>query len=438
MEQISVATIPVVRWSEASHEERQRIMKRSQADLDGARASARSWIDQIEQRGDAALLDYIREFDDKNFSLDRLRVTKEDIAAAYDAVDPHTVSMIRKQIEISREFHKRQLPSSWQETAEYVPGVTTGWKITPIESVGLNVPAGQVPLPTVMQVLTVAAKTAGVKRVVACFPPTGPHYEMLIAADIAGVDEIYRVGGIAGIAAMSCGTETIKPVLKIVGPGSIYTQAAKMEVSLRGTAIDMLSGPSEALIIADEQARPEFCAADILARCEHDQNACAVLATTSLELAKRTVTCIAEQLPNLQRRSVAEVSLSRYSAIVLFDSMAEIIEFANEYSAEHLEILTSNAWELCNQITNAGAIFLGYFAPVAVGDYASGTNHCLPTGIAPKTVSPIGVDTFLKKSEVQYLTEEGLRNLEPIITCLSTVERLDAHKNSVLVRMNPE
>jgi histidinol dehydrogenase len=286
-----------------------------------------------------------------------------------------------------------------------------------------------------MQILTVAAKTAGVPRVIACFPPTGKHYEMLVAADLAGVDELYRVGGIAGIAAMSRGTETIAPVLKIVGPGSVYTQAAKMEVSLLGTAIDMLSGPSEALILADDTANPEYCAADILARCEHDQNACGVLATTSARLAEETVASLKAQLVGLGRQEVATEALKRYSAIVLFDSLKEMIDFANDYSAEHLEVMTEDVWYVCDRIKNAGSIFLGEYAPVAVGDYASGTNHCLPTGIAPKTVSPIGVETFLKKSEVQFLTKEGLQNLEPIITRISTVETLDAHRKSVQIRL---
>lgn len=430
--------IPFYRWADAPSDVKDKIFKRSQRDLEPARAIAREWITKIEKNGDDALVEYIRKFDDSKFTKDQLRVTPEDIAEAYEVVDQKTVDIIRRQIEISTEFHRRQLPEKWQETAEFVPGVVTGWKTTPIESVGLTVPAGQVPLPTVMQILTVAAKTAGVARVVACFPPTGKHYEMLIAADIAGVDEIYRVGGIAGIAAMSLGTETIKPVLKIVGPGSVYTQAAKIEVSLRGTAIDMLSGPSEALIIADESADPRNCAADILARCEHDENACAVLATTSTELAKKTIAHLAEQLPKLSRKHVAEVALSRYSGIVLFDSLDEVIEFANDYSTEHLEIMTENPWEVCDRITNAGAIFLGHCAPVAVGDYASGTNHCLPTGIAPKTVSPIGVDTFLKKSEIQYLTLDGLKNLEPIITTVSGVEGLDGHTKSVLVRLESD
>ena len=428
--------IQLVEWKTATAEVKETIMKRSQLDLEPARVVAREWMDKIAERGDAALLEYIQKFDDPNFTLDRLRVTPEEIKAAYSKVPANTVEMIRKQIEISKEFHQRQLPKQWQETAEFVPGVTTGWKITPIASAGLTVPAGQVPLPTVMQILTVAAKTAGVERVVACFPPRGDFPEMLIAADIAGVDEIYRVGGIAGIAAMSLGTETIKPVLKIVGPGSVYTQAAKMEATLRGTVIDMLSGPSEALIIADDTAKAEYCAADILARCEHDQNACAVLATTNRTLAEATIAEIEKQLPQRGRKEVAQVALGRYSAIVLFDTMDEVIAFANDYSAEHLEVQTQDPWKTCEQIQNAGSIFLGHYAPVAVGDYASGTNHCLPTGKAPKVTSPIAVDTFLKKSEIQFITPDGLKNLAPIITTISDVETLDAHKNSILIRLN--
>lgn len=427
--------IKIYEWKKASQEDKERIMKRSQLAMGDARKSAREWIAKIEEKGDEAIVEYHQEFDDPKFSQDMIVVTKDDIKEAYDNVDKETVEVIKKQIEISTEFHQRQVPKEMQKTGEHVPGVTTGWKYTPIESVGLTVPAGQVPLPTVMQILTVPAKAAGVSRVVACFPPTGKHYEMLIAADIAGVDEMYRVGGIAGVAAMSLGTKTIKPVLKIVGPGSVYTQAAKVEASLRGTAIDMLSGPSEALIIADETAKAENCAADILARCEHDQNACGVLATTEKELAEQTLAEIKKQLLGLSRKDVAAEALDRYSAIVLFDSMEEIIDFANDYSVEHLEIMTKDPWKTNEKIKNAGSIFLGDYAPVAVGDYASGTNHCLPTGVAPKTVSPIGVDTFMKKSEVQHLTKEGLENLEPIISTISDIETLDAHKKSVKIRL---
>jgi histidinol dehydrogenase len=426
--------IPTLEWKTAPQDAKTKVMRRSQLNLEEARKIAREWIERVIEVGDEALVEYIRKFDCAEFDVGRLRVSSDDIAQAYKVVQPEIVDLIKRQVEISREFHQRQVGAD-PELKEFVPGVATGWKTTPIDSAGLTVPAGQVPLPTVMQILGVAAKTAGVPRVVACFPPTGEHYEMLIAADIAGIDEVYRVGGIAGIAAMSVGTETIAPVLKIVGPGSVFTQAAKMEVCLRGTAIDMLAGPSEALIIADDGASPAACAADILARCEHDQNACAVLATTSRSLIDSVLVELGKQLPLIGRRDVAEIALSRYSALVLFDSLEEIIDFANEYSTEHLEIMTRDPWAVCHQIRNAGAIFLGDYAPVAVGDYASGTNHCLPTGVAPKTVSPIGVETFLKKSEIQYLTRQGLANLEPIVSGIASVERLDAHKASVAIRL---
>lgn len=426
--------IPTLEWKTAPQDAKTTVMRRSQLNLDDARRIAREWIEQVVDRGDEALVEYIRKFDCPDFEVARLRVSPSDIAQAYKLVKPEIVDLIKRQVEISREFHQRQVEAD-PKLKEFVPGVATGWKTTPIDSAGLTVPAGQVPLPTVMQILGVAAKTAGVPRVVACFPPTGEHHEMLIAADIAGVDEVYRVGGIAGIAAMSVGTQTIAPVLKIVGPGSVYTQAAKMEVCLRGTAIDMLAGPSEALIIADDAANPAACAADILARCEHDQNACAVLATTSRSLINSVLLELGKQLPLIGRRDVAEVALSRYSALLLFDTLEEIIDFANEYSTEHLEIMTRDPWAVCDQIRNAGAIFLGDYAPVAVGDYASGTNHCLPTGVAPKTVSPIGVETFMKKSEIQYLTREGLSNLEPIVSGIASIERLDAHKASVTIRL---
>jgi histidinol dehydrogenase len=422
-------------WNDASQEEKNWILNRSQLDLSSARQVAEEWMDKIAHQGDDALVEYVRKFDNPDFTKNDIRVTRADIKEAYAAVPKETVDIIHKQVAISREFHERQLPEDKLYMREYIKGVNTGWKYSPIESAGLAIPAGQVPLPTVMQILGVAAKTAKVPRVVACFPPTGKHYEMLIAADIVNIDEIYRVGGIAGIGAMSIGTETISKVLKIVGPGSIYTQAAKVVASLRGTAIDMLSGPSETLIIADSTARPEYCAADIIACCEHDQNACSVLVTTCEDLVERTIEEISKQLASIGRKDVAEVALGRYSAIVLLDNMAEVIEFANDYGAEHLEIITEDPWKVCAEIHNAGSILIGENSPGAIGDYASGTNNCLPTGIASKTVSPIGIDTFLKKSEIQHLTKDGLKALAPIVSTISAIEKLDGHNRSVQIRL---
>lgn len=344
------------------------------------------------------------------------------------------VEVLKRQISISRQ---NALSRVRQETVlkSFIPGVQVGYKITPIESVGLAVPAGQVPLPTVMQILTVTAKAAGVPRIVACYPPTGNYPEMLIAADLAGCDEIYRVGGIAGIAAMTYGTETIKPVLKIVGPGSIYTQAAKM-LAYGKVTIDMVAGPSEAIILADEKANPIYCAADILARAEHAPDAAGVLVTNSEKLATATQKEVARQIKYLSRREVIEESLAKYSCAIVTESWQEAIDFTNEYSPEHLEVLTSEPFAILPQIKNAGSIFLGEYAPVAVGDYASGTNHILPTGYWSKMVSAVGVETFQKSTEVQYLTKEGLENLAEIVDVVSNIEKLDAHWNSVNMRLN--
>ena len=270
-----------------------------------------------------------------------------------------------------------------------------GYKITPIESVGLTVPAGQVPLPTVMQILAVTAKAARVPRVIACYPPTGDYPEMLIAADLSGVDEIYRVGGIAGIAAMAYGTKTIKPVLKIAGPGSIYTQTAKLLVYGQVT-IDMVAGPAEAVILADEFANPVYCAADILARAEHAPDATGLLVTYSEKLAKATQKEVDRQIKYLSRRVIIKQSLDKYSGAVVLKSMQEVIDFTNEYSPEHLEVLVKDPFAMLPELKNAGSIFLGEYAPVAIGDYASGTNHILPTGFWSKMVSAVGIETFQK------------------------------------------
>ncbi len=424
----------IYKWSKTSKKIKNKIMKRAMFDIDSIREYVSTWIEIIKKEGDAGIIKYARQFDNKKFNLADLKVKKGDIEKAYKKVDPKVVEVIKRQINISRqnaESKKRQ------ETVlkSFVPGIQIGYKITPLESVGLAVPAGQVPLPTVMQILSVSAKAAGVPRVIACYPPTGDYKEMLIAADLSGVDEIYRVGGIAGIAAMAYGTETIKPVLKIVGPGSIYTQAAKMLV-FGAVVIDMVAGPSEAIILADEYANPIYCAADILARAEHAPDAAGVLVTYSEELAQATKKEVERQIKYLKRREIIEKSLNKYSCAIVVRDWQEAIDLTNEYSPEHLEILVDDPFAVLPKIKNAGSIFLGAYAPVAVGDYASGTNHILPTGYWSKMVSAVSVETFQKSSEVQYLTKDGLENLEEIVDVVSGIEKLDAHWNSVNVRIN--
>lgn len=426
----------IYRWSQTDPQLKKKISARAMFDISEIRDYVAQWMETIKNEGDDGIVKYTRQFDNKDFQLRDLHVKREDIEKAYQTVHPRIVEVLKRQISISTQ---NALSKARQETVlkSFIPGVQVGYKITPLESVGLAVPAGQVPLPTVMQILTVTAKAAGVPRVIACYPPTGEYPEMLIAADIAGTDEVYRVGGIAGVAAMTYGTETIKPVRKISGPGSIYTQAAKL-MAYGQVTIDMVAGPSEAIILADKNANPKYCAADVLARAEHAPDAAGVLVTDSEALAVATQKEIERQIQYLKRRDVIEKSLAKYSCAIITESWEEAIDFTNEYSPEHLEILVQDPFAVLPRIENAGSIFLGEYAPVAIGDYASGTNHILPTGYWPKMVSAVSIETFQKSSEVQYLTKEGLENLEEIVDVVSGIEKLDAHWNSVNVRIDKE
>jgi len=429
--------IPIYKNSDLTGETRKILFRRAQADIDAIYDDVKYWVQKVKKEGDSAIVEYIQKFDDKNFTADQIRVSKEEIQEAYTKVAPETLVQMKKQIEISQNFHKEMAKkvfadSSWE--IEYVPGVRTGSKKTPLDSAGLYVPAGKAPLPTVSQILTVAAKSAGVPRVAVFFPPTGNYPEILVAADIAGADEIYRVGGIAAIAAMAYGTESIQAVEKISGPGSPWVQAAKLQV-FGQVGIDMLAGPSEGLIMADKDANPDWVAADVLARCEHGPDSCMPVVTDSLELAEKILKSLEKLTPSRKRQEFIQASFKNgYNGIVVVENLQEMIDFANDYAAEHLEIQTKNAEEVSLQIRNAGSIFIGEFAPVPVGDYASGTNHSLPTARAVKFSSPVGVETFVKSVEFQILTQEGIRNLEPIVTAISDVEGLDAHGEAVRMR----
>src|SRR3989344_3763797 len=418
-----------------SQKDKEKILRRSRADIGDIKKQVAPIIEDVRIRGDQAVLDYIEKFDGVKLTQKDLRVSKEEIAEAYKKIDPIVLKMIRRQIKLTQRFSRAQLEKlslSWK--METVPGVVVGQKTTPITSAGLYVPGGLAPYPTVMQILAVAAKIAGVKRIVAVTPPRKNNYEVIVAANEAGVTELYRVGGVAAIAALTYGTETIKPVDKIVGPGNIYVTAAKMLV-FGDVAIDMPAGPSEAIILADEGANPAYCAADILARAEHDPNAAGVLVTWSKSIAAETVKEIARQLPTLSRVDVIKKSLAKYSAIVIAKNEKGAIDFTNEYAPEHLEVLTKDPYKILPKIKNAGSIFLGYYTPVPVGDYASGTNHVLPTGGMAKMFSPVGVETFMKTSEFQSVTKEGLRSLSSIIDVISEVEGLDAHWNTIEQRL---
>ena len=416
---------------------REKIFRRAQSDIDAIYNDVKVWINKVRKNGDKALIEYIHKFDNSKFKISQLKVSQLDIKKAYVKVSPQVIKTIKKQISISRAFHVEQAKRIYKDSEweiETVPGVRTGTKKTPIDSVGLYVPAGKAPLPTVAQILTVAAKAARVPRICVFFPPTDNHYEIIIAAHEAGADEIYRVGGIAAIAAMSYGTKSVAQVEKIAGPGSPWVQAAKLQV-FGQVGIDMLSGPSEALMMADETANPAFVASDVLARLEHGPDSACPVVTTSIELAKEINAQIKIQLPKRNRRKFIEPAFKNgYSAIILVKTIEEMIDFANVYAAEHLHIQTKKAEAVSRKVRNAGSIFIGEFAPVPIGDYASGTNHCLPTSRAVKFSSPVGVDTFVKTNEYQVLTKEGLRNLQPIVQTISQIEGLDGHEEAVNIR----
>jgi len=412
------------------------LMKRSRLDIEKVKDKVIVVLDDVKTNGDKAIQKYTECFD--GAILDDFCVTRKEIESAWEKIDINLLAAMKQQIEYSKKFHKMQVRKDWKCKIE--EGIVVGEKYTPIESVGLYVPGGRATYPTVLQILAVPAKIAGVPRIIVCTPPdkNGKISEpVLVAADLLGIDEIYKIGGAQAIAAMAYGTHSIKPVKKIVGPGNIYVNCAKMLV-FGVVNIDMPAGPSEALILADSSADPSFVAADILARCEHDPDASAVVLTDSRIFATKIKAEIKRQFSYLKRKEIMEKSLAKYSAIIISDNWEEMINFTNEYAPEHLELIVKKPWKVLSKIHNAGSIFLGKYAPVAVGDYASGTNHVLPTSQYAKMFSPVGVETFQKKSEFQYLTKNGLRLLYPIVKELTAIEGLDAHDNSVKVRLKNE
>lgn len=426
--------IQIYELASMNPEDKDRIMKRSGIDIEQVKPEVSSIINDIRERGDAGVLDYIEKFDGVRLTPEQLVVSNEEIEEAYEKTDPKVLRAIREQIRLSRLFHEAQfahMDISWE--TETSPGVMLGQKRTPLDSAGLYVPGGT-PLPSVAQILAVPARIAGVRRIVSVVSPRDPNYEVIVAADMAGATEQYRVGGVAAIAALAYGTETIKPVDKIVGPGNKYVTAAKALV-FGEVGIDMVAGPSEVVIIADENANPVFCAADMLSASEHDPNAAGVLVTWSRYLAEATQKEITGQALLLERKEIIEQSLRRYSAIILVKDEKEAVRFTNEYAPEHLEIMTENAGELVDGINNAGSIFVGEWGSKAIGDFATGANHVLPTGRGARAFSPIGVETFMKVSQIQRVSREALTHLAEIMRTLSNLEGLDGHGNTLEVRL---
>ena len=396
--------------------------------ISDVKESVETIIQDVRENGDAALFALTEKFDKQK--LTSLRISREEIDAAYEAVDPELVqALIEAEARITR-FHEMQMDKSlWLEETE--PGITLGVKTTPLDRVGVYIPGGRAAYPSTVLMTTVAARVAGVPEIVLCTPPP-VNPLTLVALDIGGVTEAYSVGGAQAIASLALGTKTIRPVQKIVGPGNVYVTQAKM--MLREYAeIDFPAGPSEIGVLADESANPAFIAADILAQAEHDPNAACVLVTSAKNIAEKVGDEIERQAKNAPRKEIIEKALA-HSGYVIADSLDEAIEQMNEIAPEHLSIQTGDPLTTLSKIKHAGSIFIGPYTPVACGDYASGTNHVLPTAGYAKTYSALDVHHFMKRSQVQMVTKEGLETIGDIVEILATAEGLAAHAASVRIR----
>ena len=411
----------------------QEILKRPVMNTENLFDTVRSVIDRVKEEGDRAVLDYEEKFD--KVVLASLAVSEEEQQEAENLVSEDLKAAFRLAKQNIETFHAAQRFEG--KKVQTQPGVTCWQKAVAIEKVGLYIPGGTAPLFSTVLMLAVPARIAGCKEIVLCTPPGRDgkvHPAVLFAAKVAGVNRIFKAGGIQAIAAMAYGTESVPKVYKIFGPGNQYVTAAKQLVSLRDVAIDMPAGPSEVEVLADETANPVFVAADLLSQAEHGVDSQVILITTSVELQQAVKVEVERQLALLPRKEIAEKSLAN-SKLIVVDSMEEAIELTNAYAPEHLIIETEDYLSVAERIVNAGSVFLGSLTPESAGDYASGTNHTLPTNGYAKAYSGVSLDSFIRKITFQEIKPEGLNIIGPAIELMAANEQLDAHKNAVSVRL---
>lgn len=395
-------------------------------------------IETVKKGGDEALFSYTEKFDHCKMDAAHIRVTREEIDEAYQKVDADFVEVMKKSAANIRTFHEKQLRNSWFDPKP--DGTILGMKILPIAIAGVYVPGGKAAYPSSVLMNVLPAKVAGVERIIMTTPPGADgrvNPGTLVAAHIAGVDEIYKVGGAQAIAAMAFGTQSIPKVDKITGPGNIFVALAK-KACFGYVSIDSIAGPSEILVIADETANPRYVAADLLSQAEHDELASAILITTSKTLADQVSVEVDRFVANLSRREIIEKSLNNYGYILLVDSLDEAADTANEIASEHLEILTKDPFAMMTKIRNAGAIFLGEYSSEPLGDYFAGPNHVLPTNGTARFFSPLNVDDFLKKTSIISYSRPALEKIHQDIECFAENEGLTAHANSIRVRFEKE
>ncbi|WP_278624362.1 histidinol dehydrogenase [Parabacteroides gordonii] len=417
-----------------SREDWASLVKRPALDVTTLFDTVRTVLDEVRQEGDTAVKRYEEKFD--KVRLSDLRVSEAEIQEARELVSEDLKQAIRMAKNNIEKFHASQRFTG--QKVETTSGVTCWQRAVAIEKVGLYIPGGTAPLFSTVLMLAVPAHIAGCKEIVLCTPPNKEgkvHPAILFAAETAGVSKIFKAGGIQAIAAMAYGTESVPKVYKIFGPGNQYVTAAKQLVSLKDVAIDMPAGPSEVEVIADETANPDFIAADFLSQAEHGADSQAILVTSCEGIVAPVIKAIQEQLSKLSRKEITEKALEHSRIIVLKDEL-EVIDFTNAYAPEHLIIQTANYSHIAGQIENAGSVFMGPYTPESAGDYASGTNHTLPTNGYAKAYSGVNLDSFIKKITFQEITAEGIKNLGGTIQIMAAGEQLDAHRNAVTIRLN--
>lgn len=410
------------------------LLKRSPNSYGEFESRVNDIIQNVREKRDEAIFDYTKCFDGADINAENILVTEEEIKEAYEQVDPKLLDVIRKALVNIRDYHAKQRQFSWFDSED--SGIILGQKVTPLKNVGVYVPGGKAVYPSSVLMNVLPAKVAGVDNIIMTTPPgaDGKVYpSTLVAANEAGVDKIYKVGGAQAIAAMAFGTESIPKVDKIVGPGNIYVALAKKAV-FGYVSIDSIAGPSEILVLADETANPRFVAADLLSQAEHDEMASAILITTSKELAEQVSVEVDKFTAELSRKEIIQKSLDNYGYILVADSLESAIATANEIASEHLEIVTKNPFEVMTKIRNAGAIFIGEYSSEPLGDYFAGPNHVLPTNGTAKFFSPLSVDDFIKKSSIISYSREALEPVYKDIVQFAECEKLTAHANSIKVR----
>lgn len=410
------------------------LLKRSPNQYGAYEAAVNEIIENVRQKGDAALFEYTEKFDKARLTPETIRVKEEEIEEAYQLVDEKLLEVIRKALVNIRSYHEKQRQNSWFNSEEN--GTLLGQKITPMARVGVYVPGGKAVYPSSVLMNVMPAKVAGVSEIIMTTPCNADgrvNPAVLVAAHEAGADRVYKAGGAQAIAALAYGTESIQKVDKIVGPGNIYVALAKKAV-YGNVSIDSIAGPSEILVLADSSANPRYVAADLLSQAEHDEMASAILITTSQELAEKVSVEVDRFLEHLSRRPIIEKSLDNFGYILVADAKADAIEAANAIASEHLEIVMENPFEVMTKIKNAGAIFIGEYSCEPLGDYFAGPNHILPTNGTAKFFSPLSVDDFVKKSSVIYYSREALEAIHNDIEQFAACERLTAHANSIAVR----